>query len=181
MAKTTKNVTQAQLNRILGIAGLLIALLLIVGAGLAYFGRNFAVNQVRSQLVQERIKFPPKGSKSLDPNEYPGLQQYAGQMVDSGKKAKAYADEYIWHHMMKSSGGKSYAEISDASRAKPDDQKLAALKNSLFQGDMLRSSLLTAYAFSVFGIIAGYAIVVCLAGAALALLFSLTRFVKARK
>lgn len=181
MAKTTKYITQAQFNRTLGIAGLLIALLLVVGAGLAQFGRNFATNQVNSQLVQEKIKFPPKGSKALDPNEYPSLQQYAGQMVDNGKKAKAYADEYIWHHMMKSSGGKSYAEISEASRAKPEDKKLADLKNTLFQGDMLRSSLLTAYAFSVFGLIAGYAIVVCLVGAVLALLFSLSRFAKARQ
>lgn len=181
MPKTPKYVTQEQLNRILGITGIVIALLLFVGAGLAYIGKEFAVNQVQSQLVQEKIKFPPKGSQALDPNEYPGLQQYAGQQVDNGTKAKAYADEYIWHHMMKSSDGRSYSEVSEASRAKPDDKELAALKSSLFQGDMLRSSLLTAYAFSVFGVIAGYAIIVCLIGAVGALLFALSRFAKSRK
>ena len=31
---------------------------------------------------------------ALTPAEFPGLQQYAGQKVDNGPKAKAYANEY---------------------------------------------------------------------------------------
>ncbi len=176
-----KNVTHAELNRLLAYFGFVLTIILLVGAGLAYTGRNFAVSQVRNQLVQEKISFPPKDSKALDPKEFPGLQQYAGQQVDNGIKAKAYADEFIWVHMMKASGGKTYAEVSAASTANPTDQKLAGLKNTLFQGDMLRSSLLTAYAFSVFGTIAEYAIIVCLVAATLVLLLSLISFIRSRQ
>lgn len=177
----SKNVTQSQLNRLLGWVSLLLVAVLLVGAGLAMVGRNFATSQIRNQLVQEKITFPKKDTPALDPKEFPGLQQYAGQAVDNGKKAKAYADEFIWVHMMKSSEGKTYAEVSELARANPSDTKLAALKTTLFQGDMLRSSLLTAYAFSVFGDIASYAIVVCLAAAAVVLVYSLSRFAKSRQ
>jgi hypothetical protein len=140
--------------------GVIVTLVLLVGGGLAWLGYNFAHSQINSQLVQEKIYFPTAGSAALD------LQQYAGQPVDSGDKAKAYADQFIWHHMMKASGGKTYAEVSTLAMASPTDAKLAALKNTLFQGDMLRSSLLTAYAFSRFGVIAYWSMVLCLAGAA---------------
>jgi len=144
-------------------------------------GNDFATKQVRSQLVQERISFPPAGSAGLLAAEFPGLQQYGGQPVDNGVKAKAYADEYIWVHMMKTSGGKSYAEASTESRANPTDQKLAGIKNTLFQGDMLRSSLLTAYAFSVLGTIAGVAFPYVLLAAAVVFLLSLASFAKTRR
>ncbi|MBC7942941.1 hypothetical protein H7X68_00355, partial [Candidatus Saccharibacteria bacterium] len=99
----------------------------------------------------------------------------------NGVKAKAYADEFIWVHMMKTSEGKTYAEASTASRANPTDQKLAGIKATLFQGDMLRSSLLTAYAFSVLGTIAGYAIPVLLASAGVVFLLTVLSLAKARR
>jgi hypothetical protein len=141
-------------------------MVLLAGGSLALWGYSFAQNQIQSQLTQENISFPQAGSPGFDAAEYPGLQQYAGQTVDDGDKAKAYADQYIWHHMMKASGGKTYAEVSALAMANPADTKLAALKTTLFQGDMLRSSLLTAYAFSRFGVIAYWSAVVCFAGAA---------------
>ena len=177
----SKNVTQKQLHKLLGAISLGFAVLLLAGSGLLAMGMNFAETQVNTQLVQEKITFPAKDSAGLSAKEFPGLQQYGGQAVDNGIKAKAYADEFIWAHMMKSSAGKSYAEVSNASRANPTDAKLAAVKASLFQGDMLRSSLLTAYAFSVLGTIAGYAAIVCLIGAALLLLGSLVCFSRAAR
>lgn len=178
MAKT---VTQSQLHNLLAYFSLALVTILLAATGLAWWGRSFATSQVKNQLVQEKISFPPAGSTALDPKEFPGLQQYAGQPVDTGTKAKAYADEFIWHHMMKASGGKTYAEISTAAQAAPTDQKLAALKSVLFQGDMLRSSLLTAYAFSVFGLIAYYAIIACLVAAVLMLGVALFLLNRARK
>jgi hypothetical protein len=177
----SKNVTQAQLSRLLGVMGLVLAAVLLTAAIAAWKGRNFATEQVTSQLTQEKISFPAAGSKALDPAVYPGLQRYAGQLVDNGAKAKAYANEYIWEHMMKASGGKTYAEISAAAQANPQDPKLAALKNTLFQGDMLRSSLLTAYAFSVFGQLAGIAFVLTLAAAILVLALSLACLARAKR
>jgi hypothetical protein len=160
-------------DKLLTSAGVVVMLVLIVGGCLALWGESFATSQIQSQLTQEKIYFPKAGTPALDPKEYPGLQQYAGQQVDSGDKAKAYADEYIWHHMMKASGGKTYAEVSELARAKPTDTKLTALKSTLFQGDMLRSSLLTAYAFSRFGLVAHWAAIACFAGASLMLLLVL--------
>jgi hypothetical protein len=151
------NVTHTQLNRLLSSLGLLLAVILLTGAGLAWWGHNFAAQQVHDQLSQEKISFPPADSSALDPKEFPGLQQYAGQPVDNGVKAKAYANEFIWVHMMKASGGKTYSEISTQAQANPKDTKLAGLKATLFQGDALRTSLLMAYAFSVMGMVAGYA------------------------
>jgi len=172
----SKNVTQKQLHRLLATGSLVFAVILLVGAGLLAKGAQFANTQVTSQLIQEKISFPAAASAGLSAAEFPGLQQYGGQPVDNGVKAKAYADEYIWVHMMKSSSGKTYAEASAASMAAPTDTKLAGIKATLFQGDMLRSSLLTAYAFSVLGVIAGYAVIVCLIAAALLLLSSVVCF-----
>lgn len=183
MAKklVTKNVTQNQLYKLLGAFGLVLTVILLAVAVGVWAGNDFATKQVRNQLVQERISFPEAGSVGMPAAEFPGLQQYGGQPVDNGVKAKAYADEYIWVHMMKTSGGKSYAEASTESRANPTDQKLAGIKNTLFQGDMLRSSLLTAYAFSVLGTIAGVAFPFVLAAAAVVFLLSLASFAKTRR
>jgi hypothetical protein len=142
----------------------------MAAAALAWWGHSFANDQIKSQLVQEKIYFPKSGTPALDPQEFPDLQKYAGQQVDDGEKAKAYADKFIWVHMMKASGGQTYAEVSTAAMANPKDTKLAALKTTLFQGDMLRSSLLTAYAFSRFGLIAYWTAIVCLLAAAVSLL-----------
>ena len=155
-----------QLDKIITAAGVLVLLVLVVGGALSTWGDKFAETQVQSQLVQEKIFFPKAGTPALDPKEFPGLQQYAGSQVDTGDKAKAYADEFIWVHMMKASGNKTYAEVSELARAAvPADPKLAALKSTLFQGDMLRSSLLTAYAFSRFGLIAHWASIAFYVGA----------------
>lgn len=176
-----KTVTQQKFYSVLGTIWLVVAVILVAAAIGAKAGRDFADSQVRDQLVQEKISFPPAGSAALDPKEFPGLQQYAGQPVDSGIKAKAYANEFIWRHMMKASGGKTYAEVSAESMANPSDQKLATLKNILFQGDMLRSSLLTAYAFSVFGVLAGLAYPAALAAATVMFAVSLLSFLKSRR
>jgi len=156
-----------QLDKLLTSAGVLMMLVLVAGGALAMWGETFASSQIQSQLVQEKISFPAAGTPALDPKEFPGLQQYAGSPVDTGDKAKAYADEFIWVHMMKASGGKTYAEVSTLAQASPTDTKLAGLKSTLFQGDMLRSSLLTAYAFSRFGLIAHWAALTFFGGALL--------------
>lgn len=157
--------------------GAVAAVVLLACAGLAYWGNSFANQQIKSQLVQEKVFFPAKGSAALDPQEFPGLQKYAGQQVDNGDKAKAYADQFIWVHMMKIAGGKTYAEVSTLAQADPTDAKLAGQKTALFQGDMLRSSLLTAYAFSRFGLIARYALYACFVGAGFMMLLVLVGWI----
>jgi hypothetical protein len=149
----------------LAIIGTILFAVLAVGGGLLLFGSNFSKNMVHDQLAQQRITFPAKGSPTLDPQEFPGLQQYAGQAVDTGPKAKAYANEFIAAHLKKASGGKTYSEVSALSQADPGNTKLAAQVQTLFRGETLRGLLLYAWGWSVVGAIAYWAGLAALLGA----------------
>lgn len=131
-----------------------IVAVLAVGGGLLTWGGGFAQDMVHDQLSDQRIFFPEAGSPALDPETYPGLQQYAGEAVDSGPKAKAYANEYIAVHLEESTGGRTYSELSTASRANPEDEELAGLVQTAFRGETLRGLLLYAWGWSVVGSIA---------------------------
>jgi hypothetical protein len=166
MAKSDKAERKA-IDKVFVMLGAASAAMLIVIGSLAWYGYKFATNNVRSELKAQKIFFPAAGSKALDPAKFPGLQKYAGQQVDDGIKAKAYANEYIGQHLEDIAGGKTYAEISDEARKDPSNQKLQQQKQSLFQGETLRGILLAAgYSFWTFGIIAKYAAIAAFAGAA---------------
>src|SRR5947209_11958459 len=92
-------------------------LVLAIGSGLLFWGSNFAHNMVHDQLSAQKVSFPAKGTPALDPKEFPGLQRYAGQAVDSGPKAKAYADQFIAAHLKSVAGGKTYSQVSAAAQA----------------------------------------------------------------
>jgi len=141
------------------IVALQVVLVLVLGfcAGFLYWGSGFVNGMVHDQLVAQKIYFPAKGSAALDPKEFPDLQQYAGQQVDNGDKAKAYADGFIGRHLEAVAGGKTYSQVSAASQANPQDQKLAAQANTLFKGETLRGLLLYAWGWSQVGLYAFYA------------------------
>ena len=130
-------------------------LVLALGGSLLMWGSNFGTNMVHDQLSAQKISFPPKGSPGLDPKEFPGLQRYAGQAVDNGPKARAYADQFIAAHLMSAAGGKTYSEVSSAAQKAPTDTKLAAQVQTLFRGETLRGLLLYAWGWSVVSHIAG--------------------------
>ena len=156
----------------------IIVLVLAVGGGLLYWGGNFADDMVHDQLSDQRIFFPPAGSPALDPETYPGLQPYAGEAVDSGPKAKAYANEYIAVHLEESTDGRTYSELSTASRENPEDEELTGLVETTFRGETLRGLLLYAWGWSVVGSIALIVSYAAFAGALVvlvALLYSLAR------
>jgi hypothetical protein len=131
-----------------------VVVVLAVGGGLLTWGGSFANDMVHDQLTDQRISFPQAGAEGFSAEEYPGLQQYAGQMVDSGPKAKAYADEYIAVHIDQIGGGKTYSELSTESRANPDGTALAGKVQTVFRGETLRGLLLYAWGWSVVGHIA---------------------------
>ena len=139
------------------IIGSVLFLVLSVGSGLLLWGSGFAHNMVHSQLTEQRIQFPPKGSAGLDPKEFPGLQRYAGQFVDNGPKAKAYADQFIKVHLKGIANGQTYSQVSAASLANPKDTKLAGEVQTLFRGETLRGLLLYGWGWSVVGEIAYWA------------------------
>lgn len=133
-----------------------LVLVLAVGGALLFWGGNFANDMVSDQLSAQQIRFPEKGSPALDAKEFPGLQRYAGQLVDNGPKAKAYANQFIGAHLKDVAGGQTYSQVSAASRANPADTKLAAQVQTLFRGETLRGLLLYAWGWSVVGSIATY-------------------------
>jgi hypothetical protein len=152
------------------VIGSVLFAVLTVGGGLLLWGSNFANNMVHDQLASQHIVFPPKGSPALSPSEFPGLQQYAGQTVDSGPKAKAYANQFINTHLQGIGGGKTYSELSAKSLQNPKDTKLAQTVQTMFRGETLRGLLLYAWGWSVVGMIAYWVGIASLIGAFVLLL-----------
>lgn len=137
---------------------LISGLILFVLGCLLLWVHHFTKSTVKNELLAQKIYFPEKGSPEFDPRVYPSLQQYAGQLVDTPEKAKAYANGYIGMHLQKIANGKTYAEISVASMKNPDDKKLHQQKQVLFQGETLRGLLLMGgYGFGTVGKVAGLA------------------------
>ena len=144
---------------------LMLFFVLAIGGGLLMWGGHFATNMVHDQLSAQKITFPAKGSQGFDAKEFPGLQRYAGQAVDNGPKAKAYANQYIAVHLKAVNNGLTYSETSAASRANPNDAALKAKVDTLFRGETLRGLLLYAWGWSVVGSIAVWTAVAAFAGA----------------
>jgi hypothetical protein len=156
---------------------LVLTVVLGVGSGLLFYGSNFGLNMVHTQLAAQSISFPAKGSTALDPAEFPDLQRYAGQKVDTGPKAKAYANGFINRHLATVAGGKTYSQVSAASQADPTNAKWTAQVATLFKGETLRGLLLYAWGWSVVSTIALYAAIGALVGFLIMLLVTIGDFV----
>jgi hypothetical protein len=145
--------------------GLGLAAILIVAGGLLTWAHNFVQDEVHNQLAAQQIYFPPKGSDAIAAPEYKQMRQYAGQQLTTGDQAEVYADHFIAEHLKAIGGGKTYAQLSDESRANPNDAVLAGKVATMFKGETLRGLLLNAYAFGKMATIAGIAAVVAFVGA----------------
>jgi hypothetical protein len=155
------------IDQVFILLGVVVMVVMLVAGGIAWKGYKFATSQVKTELLSQKIYFPPKGSPALDPAEFPDLQQYAGQQVDNGDKAKAYANNFIGKHLEKVAGGKTYSEVSTLAMANPTDQKLQTQKATLFQGETLRGLLLgSGYSYWTMGMLARDAAVAFFVGAA---------------
>jgi hypothetical protein len=165
-ASTSSSPLLAKLTSLTSIASFAAAGILIVGV-IALIGGNYAKNVVHDQLVPQKITFPAANSPAL----LPGIKQYAGQQLVNGSQAKAYANNFINVHLSKVAGGQTYAQVSAAAIAAPKNAKLAEEKATLFQGETLRSILLTAWGWSLVGMIATLAgLILMVLGAVLLLL-----------
>ncbi len=160
-------------DALLTAGGLVLAVLLLVAGGLLTWASSFVGDQVKTQLSQQQIFFPPKGEQTKSPEIGPFINQYAGKQLLTGQQAEAFADHYIAVHLKESGGGLTYAQLSAKSRANPTDQKLVGQVESAFKGETLRGLLLNAYAFGTMGKIAGIAAVASFVGAGVMLLLSL--------
>jgi hypothetical protein len=138
--------------------GAVLVVVLVVAGGLLTWGHSFVNNNVRTQLAQQQIFFPPKAAfahpkagTEITPSMIPTVSQFAGQQLLTGKQAQVWANDFIAVHLSEMPYGGVYSKISAASMAKPNDKKLAALKQVSFQGTTLRGLLLEAYGFSKTG------------------------------
>jgi hypothetical protein len=138
--------------------GLALAVVLVVAGGLLVWGHSYVNSNVRNQLAQQQIFFPPaaafahaKAGTEITPAMIPSVSKYAGQQMLNGAQAEAYADHFIAIHLSEMPYGGVYSKISAAAIASPKNTTLTALKGASFQGTTLRGLLLEAYGFSKIG------------------------------
>ncbi len=166
MAKITERKAIDKVFILLGIA--MTAVLLVVG-GLAWYGYHFATNSVKTELSEQKVFFPAKGSPAittLPATDQKEVSKYAGQQLVNGQQAKVYANNFINVHLSEVADGKTYAEVSTLAMQDPTDAKLQAEKATLFQGETLRGLLLGAgYSYWIFGMLAKYVAIAAFVGA----------------
>jgi len=155
--------------------GAVVTVVLFVAGGLLTWGSRFANDYVRDELTEQNIFFPDRAA--LEEEGRTDLLGYAGQQVTSGTDAQAYAG-YIGHHLEGIADGATYADLGAPERAAkaevqaavdsgadeatvtPLQEKADAItnqRNTLFKGETLRGLLLSTYAWSTIGRIAGIA------------------------
>jgi hypothetical protein len=167
------------MDKLISWTGLVVAAVLLVAGGLLTWASNFVADNVKEQLTSQHITMPVAAAFPEGQAEY--LKPYAGQPLENGQQAKAYADHYILAHMNASSGGKTYSEISgqymklakDPAADKAEVAQLGELRQSLFMGNTLRGLLLYGYAFDTIGRIASFAAIGAFVGSGLLFLLSI--------
>ncbi len=157
----------------------MLVVILAAASGFLFFEGNFVTSMVHDELVSQQIFFPGtdqiKTGGALDPAKFPAeIRNYAGQQVDNGDKARVYANDFIGEHLQGIAGGQTYAQVSGAASAlntqiaatsKTDPSyatlqaQLATLngqKATLFNGEMLRGTLLNSWGWWTMGVYSAY-------------------------
>jgi hypothetical protein len=166
-------------------AGAVVAAVLVVAGALLTWGNNFAEDYVSDELTSQQIFFSDDIA-----DERPDLAEFAGQQVTTGAQAEAYAS-YINGHLEETAGGLTYAEmgtpvreaqaaVTEAQESGADEATIAELqatadelqgqRDSLFRGETLRGLLLSTFAWSTIGRIAGIAAIVAFIAAGVMIL-----------
>lgn len=161
--------------------GAVVTVAFLVAAALLTWGSSFAADYVDDELSSQNISFPP--AAALEEDGRADLVKYAGEAVNTGPEAEAYAS-FINGHLQGIADGATYADLGtpegaakDAvTAAKADGSSEAAIaklqgeadaisgqRNTLFKGETLRGLLLTAFAWATVGQIAGYAAIAAFA------------------
>ena len=147
-------------------------------------GLLFSNGQVHDQLAAQKIVFPTTSNpefKALPASDQAAMATYAGQTLTTGAQAKTYADHFIAVHLAEMGKGQTYSQLSAAALAQPKNAALAGLVQTVFRGTTLRSMLLEAYGFWMFGQIALFAAIASFTGAVLLLILSAIGLVHGRR
>lgn len=190
-------VTRRRIDHLLIGAGVVAAIVLAIAGGLLTWGSNFSSDYVGDELAAQNISFPP--TEALIEEGRDDLAEFGGEQVDTGEEAEAYAS-FIQGHVDNIAGGLTYSEIPDtaartalqeAIEAGAPEAEIAELereattlsqqRDTVFKGEMLRGTLLNAYAWSTMGRIAGIAATAAFAAAAVMVVLSVAGGVHLRK
>lgn len=181
---TPIRLSRGRLDQILTALGALVVVVLLAAGALLTWGNSFADDYVGDELAAQNVVFPEADALSGQGRD--DLVEYAGELVDTGEEAEAYAS-YIKGHVEGIADGATYADLSGPERAAnaavseaisngADAAEVAELesiaaeisgqRDSIFRGEMLRGALLNTYAWSTIGRIAGIAALVAWVAAA---------------
>jgi hypothetical protein len=142
---------------------------LIVGVVLTLAG-NYGRQLVHDQLAPQKITFAPydeSGQNGDNYEAYPQLQDRAGTTVTDGLAARDFAT-YINAHVMETTGGRSYSEVSAAARANPEDEELQATRRTALDGQLLVAIMWNTYGWWLLATVSFFAgIALVVAGLAL--------------
>lgn len=146
-----------------------------VAGGLLTWGHNFSSDYVTNELSSQNITFP--SAEELNSEGRTDLAGFADQRLNTGDEAEAYAS-FIDGHLTGIADGATFADlgaVESAAKAdveaaiaadqpqteidtlQADADAISGQRNSLFKGETLRGLLLSAYAWSTVGTIAGIA------------------------
>ena len=166
------------------VAGVVITAVLVAAGALLTWGSNFAEDYVGDELSSQSIFFPD--AAALQEEGRDDLIEYADEQVTTGSEAEAYAS-FINGHLQGIADGATYAELGGpqnearaalaaAQDSGEDEATIAELqanvdeitgqRDTLFRGETLRGLLLSTYAWSTIGNIAGIAAIVSFVAAA---------------
>jgi hypothetical protein len=151
---------------------------LIIGAILTLAG-NYGRQLVHDQLAAQKIKFAAydeSGQNGDNYEAYPELRGRAGTTVTDGLAARDFATYINNAHVMETTEGRSYSEVSAAARANPENEELAAVRRSALDGQLLAAIMWNTYGWWLLATVAffvGLALIV--AGLALGAVSFLVR------
>lgn len=173
---------------LIGFGAVAMVVFLVAGILLTW-GNSFSNDYVTRELSSQNIVFPT--AERLTEEGRTDLMDFAGENLTTGAGAEAYAS-YINGHLDGIADGATFADlgtperaakaaVTDAVDAGAPPDEVAALqatadgisgqRNTLFKGETLRGLLLSAYAWSTVGTIAGIAAIgAYLAAAVMAIL-----------
>jgi hypothetical protein len=136
-----------------------------------FWGASFTESQIRSQLEPQKIVLPAGERMEATITEInekytdlipfiDSLRKYEGQQALTGDQAHVFAEAYLGVHIRDIDNGKPYSVLSSEARAEKDPDlkaKKDGMVQTAFRGETLRSILNQAWAFSIFGGVAGFA------------------------
>ena len=168
-------VRRRTIDRILIGFGIVATAAFAIAGGLLLWGNQFSNDYVSDELSSQNITFPT--AEALTEEGRTDLLDYAGESLTTGEQAEAYAS-YINGHLEGIADGATFADLggperaakaavadavaADAPQSDIDELQataagITAQRDSLFRGETLRGLLLSAYAWSTVGMIAGLA------------------------